>query len=543
MTIDVVSLRDGGHRPSVGRIFSVLKPTYLFLAIDLTCVVFAVTGALVIRDNLEVSLGRLDEILPFMVFSLSSAAPVFVIAGLNRGVWRYFSLIDVQRIMAAATIAILLAVSAAFAVNRLNGVARSLPVIQWLLLIAAMCACRVAVRWLRARLNAQPVRSAVGQEAAADKQHVLLIGVNHVADLYLRSVAEFAANRIGIVGILANHGELRRRLLQCHEIVGTADELERVLSEVEVHGIQVERIVITEPFDRLTPRAQQALLRVERSTDIELDFFAERLDFFGPRGGRRAFRLNPGRHNGKPEPLAATMSATLREAHPLGRYRMLKRGIDIVGALLLLTAGAPFMMAAVLLVALDVGLPVVFWQLRPGQGGRPFRLYKFRTMAAAHDVDGTRIPDPERSSVIGRLLRRTRFDEMPQLYNVLIGEMSFVGPRPLLPHDQPDGDTTRLLVRPGMTGWAQVNGGRHISVADKSALDVWYLKNASLWLDVKILLQTVVMLIGGERPNIGAIRRACEELGVAGPSQYTDFDHLITDKVTVLPQVAMRKLA
>src|SRR5262249_59033453 len=140
-------------------------------------------------------------------------------------------------------------------------------------------------------------------------------------------------------------------------------------------------------------------------------------------------------------------------------------------------------------------------------------------MAAAHDVDGTRIADSERSSIIGRLLRRTRFDELPQLYNVLIGEMSFVGPRPLLPHDQPEGDTTRLLVRPGITGWAQDNGGRHISAADKSALDVWYLKNASLWLDVKILLQTVAMLIAGERRNSGAIRSACEELGVAWPSQ------------------------
>jgi hypothetical protein len=98
----------------------------------------------------------------------------------------------------------------------------------------------------------------------------------------------FSPDPPGIVGILAKHGGLRRRLLQCHEIVGTAEELERVLSEVEVHGVQVERIVITESFDRLTPRAQQALLRVERSTDIELDFFAERLDFFGPRGSRRA---------------------------------------------------------------------------------------------------------------------------------------------------------------------------------------------------------------------------------------------------------------
>jgi len=171
------------------------------------------------------------------------------------------------------------------------------------------------------------------------------------------------------------------------------------------------------------------------------------------------------------------------------------------------------------LVAIDVGLPVTFWQQRPGAGGHPFKVYKFRTMGAAHDRHGRRIPDEKRSSAIGGFLRRTRFDELPQLYNILVGEMSFIGPRPLLPVDQPDNDMTRLLVRPGLTGWAQVNGGRDLSIKDKMVLDLWYVKNASLWLDAKILLRTVIMVAMGERRDEGVIRLASFELGVAVSSR------------------------
>ncbi len=145
---------------------------------------------------------------------------------------------------------------------------------------------------------------------------------------------------------------------------------------------------------------------------------------------------------------------------------------------------APLFIVLGLVVAVDVGLPTVFWQQRPGVRGRPFKLYKFRTMRGAHDQSGARIADAERLSAIGRFLRRTRLDELPQLYNILIGDMSFVGPRPLLPVDGASKFPARLLVPPGLTGWAQVKGGREISAHDKAVLDIWYLRHASLWLDI-----------------------------------------------------------
>jgi lipopolysaccharide/colanic/teichoic acid biosynthesis glycosyltransferase len=133
-------------------------------------------------------------------------------------------------------------------------------------------------------------------------------------------------------------------------------------------------------------------------------------------------------------------------------------------------------------------------------------------MGAAHDASGRRRSDAERVSALGHLLRRTRLDELPQLFSILLGHMSFVGPRPLLPVDQPAGHSARLLVRPGLTGWAQIKGGRIISAEDKAALDVWYVRNASLALDLRILLGTIPMVLFGERVAEDAIAQAWREL-------------------------------
>jgi lipopolysaccharide/colanic/teichoic acid biosynthesis glycosyltransferase len=193
-------------------------------------------------------------------------------------------------------------------------------------------------------------------------------------------------------------------------------------------------------------------------------------------------------------------------------YHQVKRAIDLVGSAVLLVTVAPLFLAVGLLVAADVGLPLVFWQQRPGLRGRAFKLYKFRTMADAYCSEGQRKSDDARISAVGNFLRRSRLDELPQLFNILKGEMSFVGPRPLLPVDQPIDSKSRLLVRPGLTGWAQIRGGRQISPDDKAALDVWYVRNMSFTLDLKILLETVPMLIFGERVTETAIIHARRDM-------------------------------
>jgi sugar transferase EpsL len=176
------------------------------------------------------------------------------------------------------------------------------------------------------------------------------------------------------------------------------------------------------------------------------------------------------------------------------RSQAIKRVVDIVGASVGIILLAPVMLAVALLVLLTMGRPVLFRQQRPGLRGKPFTLYKFRTMRDARTASGELLPDELRLTTFGKWLRSTSLDELPELFNVLKGEMSLVGPRPLLmeylPRYSPE-QARRHEVKPGITGWAQVNGRNALSWEEKFRLDVWYVDRWNLWLDMKILLLTI----------------------------------------------------
>jgi lipopolysaccharide/colanic/teichoic acid biosynthesis glycosyltransferase len=172
----------------------------------------------------------------------------------------------------------------------------------------------------------------------------------------------------------------------------------------------------------------------------------------------------------------------------------MKRVFDLLASVMgLLLLAVPLALLA-WQVRRKLGSPVLFTQVRPGLHGKPFRMVKFRTMTDARDASGALLPDAQRLTPFGRFLRASSLDELPELWNVLRGEMSLVGPRPLLMEYLPlysPKQARRHEVRPGITGWAQVNGRNAISWADKFALDVWYVDHRSLWLDVRILWLTV----------------------------------------------------
>ncbi len=194
---------------------------------------------------------------------------------------------------------------------------------------------------------------------------------------------------------------------------------------------------------------------------------------------------------------------------------MLKRVMDVSIASLLLIAFSPPLLIAALAVLLTMGPPVLFRQPRPGYKGEPFELMKFRTMTGATDGRGNLLPDEQRLTVTGRWLRRMSLDELPQLINVLRGDMSLVGPRPLLmeylPLYTPE-QARRHDVRPGITGWAQVNGRNELSWEDRFGLDVWYVDNHSPWLDLKILGMTLARVLRAHGIN---------EPGAATMSRFT----------------------
>ena len=179
----------------------------------------------------------------------------------------------------------------------------------------------------------------------------------------------------------------------------------------------------------------------------------------------------------------------------------LKRLFDLLVTLPALLVLAPFLLVLALLVRLKLGTPVFFRQPRPGLHGKLFTLYKFRTMTDARDAEGNLLPDAERLTRFGSFLRQTSLDELPELFNVLRGEMSLVGPRPLLveylPRYTPE-QARRHDARPGITGWAQVNGRNALTWEAKFVLDVWYVDHASLWLDLKIIVLTVWKLLTRE---------------------------------------------
>ena len=182
-----------------------------------------------------------------------------------------------------------------------------------------------------------------------------------------------------------------------------------------------------------------------------------------------------------------------------------KRGLDMALVLLAAPVVAPCAFALAVLVRWHLGSPILFTQTRPGVGGQPFRMHKFRTMTDARDASGTLLPDGERLTAFGRLLRATSLDELPELWNVLKGDMSLVGPRPLLMQYLPlysAEQARRHEVKPGITGWAQVNGRNALSWESKFELDVWYVDHLGPLLDLRILFLTVLRVL--QRSGISA---------------------------------------
>ncbi|MAG77387.1 MAG: sugar transferase [Colwelliaceae bacterium] len=183
----------------------------------------------------------------------------------------------------------------------------------------------------------------------------------------------------------------------------------------------------------------------------------------------------------------------------------MKRLFDFLVALTLLLALSPLILITALLVHIKLGSPVLFSQSRPGLHGKIFKMYKFRSMTSETDELGNLLPDSERLTSFGKFLRASSLDELPGLWNVLIGHMSLVGPRPLLVEYLPlysSEQAKRHNVRPGITGWAQVNGRNALTWQKKFALDVWYVEHQSFLLDIKILLLTVVKVL--KRSDISA---------------------------------------
>ena len=201
-----------------------------------------------------------------------------------------------------------------------------------------------------------------------------------------------------------------------------------------------------------------------------------------------------------------------------------KRSLDIIVSSLALFCSIPVLIVIALLICVNLGKPIIFRQKRPGLHGKPFTIYKFRTMSNIKDISGKFLPDSHRMTRFGHYLRRTSLDELPELVNVLKGEMSLVGPRPLLMQylslytfEQ----ARRHDIKPGITGWAQVNGRNNLSWEDKFKLDVWYVEHCTLLLDLWILVITILKVVA---------RQGINQPGETTVSEFAEINPMSQDK-------------
>lgn len=485
---------------------------FLSLSLDALVILLSTFFSVAIRDNFEISHLRFVELSPYFVATLISSAIVVPAFSVNRLIWRFSSLPDYLRILTMLAVMTIGSLAIGFASNRLEGVPRSLPFLQFHLSLTLLVGLRVLYRLHYATRRSRPVRMAplkIVEQPAMEA--VLLVGLSRLTEIYLQALKELAPFNLKVVGILGHKDRHVGRMVASYEILGTAGGIRGVLSELKTSGVIIDRVVVTAPARSLSDDAIEALAALEQAGALKIQYLSDDLGFDNVSNGaenRLATMLDRRGHEQKTFQIQGSELQRMQQR----RYWKAKRTIDLLASLSLLISLSPIMLLIAFMVLVSTGRPIVFWQQRPGLGGVPFLLFKFRTMRSAYADDGRELSDRERLSRVGEFLRRTRLDELPQLFNILRGDMSFIGPRPLLPRDQDASHRARLLVRPGLTGWAQVVGGRAISAQDKAALDVWYVRHASIWLDFRVVLKTVPMVIFGETISRHQIESAWNDL-------------------------------
>ena len=427
----------------------------------------------------------------YCAISFTASLIAFLMFRIRDGMTSLFAVHDAIDVAKAVVVCEFTTCLVLFSATRLDGVPRSTPLIHALILAAGLIVARAAIRMTSAD---PPPASPSANDAA---EHIIVIGSNRLAALYIDLIRAYAPERYRVIAILDDRAEMAGRTIAGIRVLGPGLDLLPVIAEFSEHGIQTHRIMVAGDAGMLTAETAAAIRRACAEGNARVDFVPRRLG------------LNDGR------PAAPEIA---RVAVPAARrYFRGKRIIDLCLVLVLIVVLLPVLMTVALVVLLDVGSPLLFWQRRIGMNGRPFQMQKFRTLKPAFDWRGMPIAATERASWVGNLLRQSHLDELPQLLNVLVGDMSLIGPRPLLPHDQPLNPDVRLTVRPGMTGLAQVCGGTLLSASEKNEFDEIYVRRAGLLLDLTIMARTLKVMLFGHRREPHAAAPDADRTSTAAP--------------------------
>jgi lipopolysaccharide/colanic/teichoic acid biosynthesis glycosyltransferase len=444
--------------------------------------------AYLVRDSW---IDRPDAVAIYCGVAFAASLLVFQMFKLSEPMSRFFSTRDAVEVVKACAISVSLAGALLFTFTRMEETPRSIPLIHFFVLTAGMIGgrgiSRIRCRWRDARKS---------NVAAQKVENIVVIGASRLAWFFIKLVEELTPGLSQIVAVLDERPQFQYRSLNGHRIAGSPLHITKIFDEYATHGIEIHKIVMAIPLEDLSCAARVEIDRISRERSINVEILPERLLLSRP-----------------PKQQAIETSKVVNEPAEITKQPFWKsnRLLNIALATVILIPVAPIAAVVAILALIDVGYPAVFWQQRVGRLGRPLHVYKFRTMRAPFDRKGNLVPESERLSRLGRFLRAARLDEIPQLWNILSGSMSLVGPRPLLPVDQPQTFSLRLQVRPGLTGLAQISGGKLISVEEKAALDEHYVRHASPFLDLKILLHTVWVMFSGDVRNEEVIAAALAE--------------------------------
>lgn len=460
--------------------------------IDVALAAAAPLAALYLRNVELISFGDWVVAGTYSLVSLGFSLVAFQAFGIGDTIPRYISVTDLLDVAKVVLGGQLMTAIVLFIVTRLDGIPRSVPAIQVLVLGTALVTYRGLANLIESR------RGCVDQRRRAVSENVIMIGLNDWSVLVINFLKAQTPERWRVIALLEEESRWTGRSVNGVQVLGPPAQLEAVIDEFATHGVRTDRVVVGGDARRLSKEALAKVQGVCTGHNLDLIFLPHLAELASAECAGHSADLEPD-----------GLSSSRFSAHiPLSPYFRWKRIIDAVATAILILWLLPLLAIAAVVVVLDVGSPVLFWQQRIGHRGRELQIYKLRTLRPPFDRRGQRIPEEQRISWLGRLLRQTRIDELPQLLNVLVGDMSLIGPRPLLPQDQPPNSAVRLTVRPGMTGWAQVNGGISLSPIEKDALDVWYIRNASPSLDLRILTMTLVRLLRGadQRPEKAPVR-------------------------------------
>jgi lipopolysaccharide/colanic/teichoic acid biosynthesis glycosyltransferase len=415
---------------------------------------------------------------------------IIILFGVNESLDHVLTSKEVWIIITSTVFAEIISIFLSFYFNRLDDLPRSVPILHTIILAFGMLVYRLAIPSIMKVVDRPKDTQNIKAYNNTFMRQVMIVGLDPFSISALKLVEKHNKRTVRVVAVFSLRGKFDGKRIAGVRIFSDIYKLPSIIDEYKIHGVAIHEVWVSDNSSYLTK-------------EIDAFLFSQLASL-----GLKIIKLSDALGLGNNDQITENKTNNKSYVVVKNNYLILKRLLDIFVSTILVMLSCPIFIFVVFITYFELGRPIFFWQERAGKFGKPFRLYKIRTLAFPLDQNGQIISDEMRLSKFGATVRRLRLDELPQLLNIIKGEMSGIGPRPLLPRDQPEDLAIRLAIQPGLTGWAQVNGGELLTVEDKNALDCYYVNNLSLKLDVTIVLLSFRVLFKGVKINQEAIEQA-----------------------------------